>query len=394
MKIEGSVRGWAAAMIFGATALSASTERPLRSPTLNFSPPTSASPDVVFVVGGDNRPTGKGAPMPRVTRTIFSEIAIVRPAFSIWTGDTVYGYGDTPAELSAEYSAFLALAAPAGVALFNAPGNHEIHHREGEPCGDRSAEREFEKRFGNLYGSFDYSDLHFIALDTASLCAEDSIEGAQLAWLKNDLDANKGARAIFVFSHTEFFSSPTIDPDAVRDHGAVKNGAALRELFRKYPVKAVFSGHEHLYWRESRDGIEYFVLGGSGAPLYAAPERGGFSHYLVVRIRGGDIRYDTVEPGRFFVEPGKARPGEQDFWLVNSNDADLPADGVELQLAPGLGPCAALSAEARIPRSDGSATQVELAGAGCAVKNGRRQFRLRLLAPRRSSVLITVRKKK
>src|SRR5438067_752637 len=57
------------------------------------------SGDFTFIVAGDNRPTAKGAPVPHVLGTIFSEIRVIRPDFVLWTGDVLYGYGDKPAEL-------------------------------------------------------------------------------------------------------------------------------------------------------------------------------------------------------------------------------------------------------------------------------------------------------
>src|SRR5438045_9361203 len=66
--------------------------------------------DFVFVVAGDNRSTAKDAPLPRVLKTIFDEIRLIRPDFVLWTGDTVYGYDDKPEELAKEYDDFATLA--------------------------------------------------------------------------------------------------------------------------------------------------------------------------------------------------------------------------------------------------------------------------------------------
>src|SRR6201999_1806919 len=76
--------------------LRAATERPLQSVVAPL-PPDAGAGDGAFIVGGDNRATAQGAPMPRVVRTIFDEIGLVRPDFALWSGDTVYGYCDTRA---------------------------------------------------------------------------------------------------------------------------------------------------------------------------------------------------------------------------------------------------------------------------------------------------------
>ncbi|HEV7518022.1 MAG TPA: metallophosphoesterase [Thermoanaerobaculia bacterium] len=388
--------------------LLAATERPLQSVVTALQPAAGTTGDVTFIVGGDNRPTAKGAPMPRVVKTIFDEIALVRPAFVLWSGDTVYGYCDTRPELEGEYSAFLALAERSAVPLFNAPGNHEIHSGQkcppppppaSELCGPPCSEQLFEKSFGRLYGSFDYAGAHFISLDTDFPGTPDEISGDQLTWLKQDLEANKGARAIFIFCHTEFYSSPRIDPPQGQSHPAIFDRIALHELFRRYPVRAVFAGHEHLYWREpaeNHDGIEYFVSGGAGAPFYASPDRGGFSHYLLVRLAGNRASYDVIEPGHLYVEPLAGLPGtdgEARFWIVNSNDlGPLVLDGVETEVPAKLGACNELQATSDFKGRDGK--PVTLTTVSCTPGKSVHKLRLRAEGvPAGASVPVVVRRK-
>ena len=112
-----------------APPLGAATDRKLTSFTGIELKDRDPKEDVIFVVAGDNRPTAKGAPLPRVAETILSEIGLIRPDFVLWTGDTVYGYCDTRDELEAEYQRFREAAAPlvGFVPFYNSPGNHEIH---------------------------------------------------------------------------------------------------------------------------------------------------------------------------------------------------------------------------------------------------------------------------
>lgn len=348
--------------------------------------------DLLFVVGGDNRPTGRNAPLPIVTRSIFSEIGLIHPDFVLWTGDVVYGYGDSPAELSREYGRFESLASAAGVALFDAPGNHEIGHRSGERCDDHGSERAFEQRFGALRGSFDAGGAHFIAFDSEAVCHEDEILPEQRAWLEADLEAHRNARAIFVFLHTEFFSSPTIDPGPGKDHPPIVDRDGLIALLRRYPVRAVFSGHEHLYGHESHDGIEYFVAGGGGAPLYAAPERGGFAHYVVVRLTGDKLAWDVVEPGHLFVGSGADLAGVRRTWIVNGNDADIPVRTALVPAPAALGPCARLAVDGSVLHSDGTSAAVPVSVAGCRGSGPRRQAQIAMTAPRGSSVVVKARR--
>ena len=236
-------------LLFAVSALAA-TDRPLASINGKLIPPLAPGGDVLWVVGGDNRPTGRGAPQPRTVDTIFSEVRMIHPAFVVWSGDVVYGYGADSKELAAEYAVFLKSARRIGVPFFNAPGNHEIHMTK---CGDRESERQFIDHFGALYGSFDYGDLHFIALDTEECDHVGRIEGPQLDWLHRDLEANKSARGIFLFCHTEMFQSS--NDEEASTHAPITNAADLHQLFLQYPVKAVFAGNEHLFDHRTRDGI-------------------------------------------------------------------------------------------------------------------------------------------
>jgi hypothetical protein len=381
---------WAAAI---AGVAHAETDRPLRTVAGTLGSP-SADSDLVFVVGGDNRPTGHGAPMPRVTRSIFEEIGLVRPDLVVWTGDTIYGYGDTCEEVSAEYRAFLGIAQIGKSPFVNSPGNHEIHEAHDQPCGPPQSQDLYEKTFGPTYGSIDIGGVHLISLDTETPGDPDHVGGAQLDWLKKDLEANKTARAIFVFGHTEFYSSPTIDDDAKSGHEPIANGEELKTLFHNYPVRAVFSGHEHLFWHEAHEGIDYFVTGGAGAPLYASPDRSGFSHYVVVRVVGSKVSWDLIQPGRLYVESKpRERPFERTIQVVNSNDAAIPLRGVAAELPAEFGPCSAISAASNLRKWDGMTVDVPVKIASCE-KSGRTiTLTLSLMAPRRLTVPITIRKR-
>jgi 3',5'-cyclic AMP phosphodiesterase CpdA len=380
----------AAALLALAGPAAAATDRPIKSLVADLAPAAGPEADVVFVVSGDSRPTGRGGPLPRVLSTIFSEVALIRPDFVLWSGDLVYGYGDAPDELEGEYEAFRRVAATGGTPFFTSPGNHDIHHLPGEPCGRTRSQDAFESRFGRLYGSFDYAGAHFITLDSAEPCHEDRIDGEQLAWLERDLEANRDGRAIFVSVHTELFPAPEIDPPDGAGHPPLANAEELHRLFLRYPVRAVFSGHEHVFWRRERDGIDYFIAAGGGAPPYAPPDRGGFAHYLVVTLRGRQARYDLVEPGRLYAETRPPGRGPGRTWLVNSNDVSIPVRGLELRAPSSQGPCGRLAARTDLRRYDGTLVPVAARVASCEGTGRARRARVQIQAPRRASVPITI----
>ena len=289
---------------FTAAPVTASAIKPFAPiPTAGAKTLTSpADPDrFTFIVAGDNRSTGHGYPMPPAFEEICREIGWIHPDFTFWTGDVIEGYGDSVAEANAEYDTFLQGAALTGGPVFNAPGNHEYSL-------DAALLPVYEQRLGSLYGSFDYGHSHFIALDTSPAGADGTIKGgtiddAQWAWLQGDLAANRGARNIFVFMHHFVFGPPDPDtPDLDTGFVSTESRDRLHALLVKNKVRAVFCSHNHIYWHAVKDGVAYFISGGAGAPLDASPEKGGYLHYLSVRVDGGGITTQIEQPWHLEVD--------------------------------------------------------------------------------------------
>src|SRR5262249_33609714 len=129
-------------------------------------------------------------------------------------------------------------------------------------------------------------------------------DGAQLAWLKDQLEQGKTAKNVFVFVHQPPFS--------LGDHcGSATSQMAWVELFEQYRVRAVFAGHDHAYERMERNGVRYFVTGGGGAPLHdqhpvaqaGRPAKKRYVqeyHYLGVKVSGDEVTVtaERVEPNR------------------------------------------------------------------------------------------------
>lgn len=268
---------------------------PVGSSAQRIIPPADPN-HFMFAVCGDNRATARGVPMPPTARRIFAEFRLLRPAFCLWTGDAIYGSDDTIGEARGEYDAFLSAVAAAETPIFNAPGNHEISER-------KDLEALYERSMGKLYGSFDYGNSHFIALDTEEVGRKPGIASSQKEWLERDLDANKGAAHIFVFTHHPLFpmkkNAGFADP---------ANCDEIHRLFEKHGVTMVFSGHEHLFYKSVHDGITYVVTGGGGAPNSPGPEEGGFQHYVLVTVNGAEAAISVVEPWRLFEELGPVLP--------------------------------------------------------------------------------------
>jgi len=263
---------------------------PIPTPYSALTPPVDPN-NFTFIVTGDNRPPSAGHGIMPVCVEICKEIELIHPNFVFWTGDTIYGYTDTPSEANSEYDGFLGAAALCGVPVFNAIGNHEA-------TLDPGMETIYTQRMGALYGSTDYGNSHFISLNTDPI-VDGKVDAAdidpdQLAWLQADLAANSKAANIFVFMHHYVFGPPDPDNPTSPDTGfaSVDTRDTLHKIFVKYGVRAVFCGHAHLYYHVVHDGVDYYISGNAGAPLDADPEDGGYYGYLTVTVNGSTITTD------------------------------------------------------------------------------------------------------
>ncbi len=236
-----------------------------------------------FAVFGDCRPAGQ-LPYSSALERLAIDIGEVAPAFVIGTGDYIDG-SSNQRRVRWEYNQFFAAIEPMqsrrAVPVALATGNHDI-------LGVRANEEIFKELFGHLRFSFNHGGCHFIILNTEQVGEEGRIIGQQLQWFKQDLAAYKDARFTFVALHQPLF--PVDGHVGASCDAYPQQRDALHALFVQQGVDCVFCGHEHLYNHQEKDGIHYFITGGGGAPLYAEPERGGFHHYLLVRVSESSYR--------------------------------------------------------------------------------------------------------
>ena len=301
---------------------------PLRAITRAQRPVLSSTAEFDFIVTGDSRPTLPNAGFPRVTRRVFEEIRLLQPAFVLFTGDFMWGYNATRQEMLNDIDRFRALADTAGVPLFNMPGNHEM-------LSDARAVELLKEKGHDLYGSFDVGPFHFIGLNTDEFCLEGRIAGEQLEWLRGDLERYAEAAGIFVFMHRPMHSwfQGDFNPD---------DRQLLRELFARYPVRAVFAAHDHFFHLEEHEGVRYMTVAGAGSPTYAQPTKGGYAHYVIVSVtEDGAVDYNVVEPGRIDVDYVAGNDGIEPLSIArvaNTTDRDLAFRNLEFRVPRLAGP--------------------------------------------------------
>jgi hypothetical protein len=183
-------------------------------------------------------------------RSVMNQMRTVPFDLMLHLGDLAYDDG-RPGELDAKYFRIYAPISRSFPAYVVA-GNHDYGTDDAMPLrqafvlpqngGESGRERWY---------SFDRGDVHFVALDTERIGAE------QAAWLDQDLQANQLPWKV-VIGHRPPFSSG--------EHGG---DAEFQRLFvpiiRSHGVDLVLSGHEHDYERfHPIDGVTYVVSGGGG----------------------------------------------------------------------------------------------------------------------------------
>lgn len=268
-----------------------------------------------FVVFGDNRP-GPGEPQPETIKEIFAEIAEMnspRPAFALSLGDIIEGKDpqDPTNVIEKQFADFLALAAKAGLPIFNAPGNHETDDSKDVPS--ERMEKLYQENVGPLYGAFDFGNSRFICLNTQNIppagtkAPEPPLEFSyvsdeQLAELKADLEANKDKAHIFIAMHYP------LHPQSAEDRLNPVDRKKMLDLLANYKnVSFVLAAHEHIYYNAddpenyssgpkftAGDDTIFLVSGGAGAPLYG-DDQWHYHHFLIFHVDGEKIQVEIVK---------------------------------------------------------------------------------------------------
>jgi len=254
-----------------------------------------------FAVLGDNRGDDNGEQPPAFLE-VLQAARQKAPAFVLDTGDMIYGHSRDLARIWEEWRIYRGVAERLPAPIFHVPGNHDIW--------DSSSARIYHELWGPTYYSFVYGNSLFIGLDTET--DRNQVADDEFHWLEHRLQQCTQSN-VFLFFHAPLFPVDGAIGSSL-DHYPPKRDR-LHKLFVQYRplVRGVFAGHEHLYDFQQRDGIPYYISGGGGAPLYAAPELGGFHHFLMVRVTGNNAQVELEKvcaPSGPLLTPRRVQPGE------------------------------------------------------------------------------------
>jgi hypothetical protein len=246
-----------------------------------------------YIILGDNRDGYD------TFKQIIQQINSESPVFVIDNGDLVFSGKPN------QYRLFDQMASTIQSTLCTTLGNHDMRGN------GRST---YTKLYGPAYYSFDFSDSHFIFLDSAPGWSEkQAISDEQYRWLEKDLIKAQG-KLIFVITHippedprgavtaneipnyvNEVKSGQNWAEQKLNDYSSSKSmshgfqdpqeAAKFEKLMSQYHVNTVYLSHIHSYLEYTKDGVRYLITGGAGAELLTT---NSYYHYMISKIGNAD----------------------------------------------------------------------------------------------------------
>ncbi len=208
---------------------------------------SSPNPGRHFVIYGDCRSR------PQKHAQVARQIARVKPSFVVQTGDLVGGDG-TDQKLWQGFDQTIKPLRDLGP-YYVVVGNHDRGAKDLPKRYDLPVEQP-----GDTWYTFVQGTARFIVLDSNELRLPK--KGArQLKWLEQQLAAAREPVLLVCLHHPPYCIGAYRPGDLTVRRRVVP-------LLRRYGVTAVFSAHDHSYYRTRRDNITYIVTAGGGAPLY------------------------------------------------------------------------------------------------------------------------------
>ena len=146
--------------------------------------------------------------------------------------------------------------------VYYVPGNHDIGDKDNPTVPayivNEGYFRDFRKYYGPTYQSFDYSDIHFVLINSPVLNSGLPEESQQKEWLEKNLQENMGKR-ILVFSHYPPYLFKPDEPENYDNIDMPERGWLL-ELLKRYNVEAFFAGHVHQFGYKRYHGTRIYNL--------------------------------------------------------------------------------------------------------------------------------------
>ena len=202
------------------------------------------------------------------------------PDFVVVTGDMVNKPGDS-LQLAVYFNGISKIEDE--IPVYHIPGNHDIKE------SSELSRQAYIDRFGYDRFSFTKQGHSFIGINTCPIKAGDmKTEQEQFEWLEKELEKAGDPRNRIIFTHC-----PIVVKDIDEEDEYMNFPKEIRkkymDLFRKYNVSLVLSGHLHNNASCTADGIELITSGPCGKPLGT-----GVSGITIVNIEKGVIKHEYL----------------------------------------------------------------------------------------------------
>ncbi len=248
-----------------------------------------------FAVIADNRPVKRFGKQPDIFKVFIDMINHSESEFVVMIGDFIFGYSNDYDKVKNAFYNFKSIIDNLNITYYLVPGNHDIWNKE--------AYNIYKKIFGKTSYYFKKKGYGFIILNSEldNITDNKYFFPDEYNFLKKTLSALSKEKGIFLFLHRPLWFR----------YGREKYGEnykwemKITPLLKRYPIKAIFAGHEHRYVKSLKVyNTQYFITGGAGAPIRVSKERGGFYHFLLIDIyKDGTIKYYVVKDnGRIYTD--------------------------------------------------------------------------------------------
>ena len=186
------------------------------------------------------------------------KLNLMMPEFVLCVGDLIQGYTTDTAVIAKQWDEVNQIISGLKVPFFYLPGNHDITNKV--------MQKEWEKRYGKRYYSFNYKNVLYIIMDSND-DDDYNLTREQTDFVLNTLKKNENVRWTFLLMHHPIWTYDT--------------GGRFQEIQEalKNRKNTVIAGHEHRYHHAEINNSNYYILAttGAGSALLGEPF-GQFDH--------------------------------------------------------------------------------------------------------------------
>jgi UDP-2,3-diacylglucosamine pyrophosphatase LpxH len=220
-----------------------------------------------------DRTTGRDWGMPYLEAAV-RDLARHHPDAIFTVGDMVQGYTRDAARYDREIDEYLHVIRPISDRFYPTPGNHDVISGDRDPEDTRFAER-YRQRFGPLHYSVEVDDATVIVLFSDESMGDGALRlsDEQLAWLEQRLETVSEGPTILLM-HRPLWR-----------YASVGWWERVQPLLARHEVDAVIAGHFHAMQKdETRDDVEYHILGTCGGMVDQHPLTGQVQHISLLQL--------------------------------------------------------------------------------------------------------------